>query len=288
MKPPEGVPSWPGENFVISTNELPTPSSSTSRLHRLRTCSSRAFRHVFGTPEHTTPRPRQWRPPVSGHTTQRYGELEVHPFATAPVARVERERSQQYEQPGSLRTVDLIDMFPAPPSSDKHRVASNLPLSLSIFPGTDGPGPSQRALQALSGNAIPVSPRRARMQTEASQTWRSIRIPQGLSHATYPEFRDGAGGHGAESARPTPVQVSENTAENPHQHRTRRMLHGTWGKRISRTKCWRCELEARRSASGDLLRRSYTGLRAGVSYTWARLLGSLKYSCFCRYEGYER
>ena len=69
-----------------------------------------------------------------------------------------------------------------------------------------------------------------------------------------------------------------------HRHHiSRHPIRGTWRTRMKRTKCWRCELEARRTASREALRQSYQIWTAQM----ARLKERLRWTCLCRYEGYD-
>ena len=73
-----------------------------------------------------------------------------------------------------------------------------------------------------------------------------------------------------------------------HRHHiSRRINHGTWRTRMKRTKCWRCELESRRTASSEALYRRMSGLFTGWGPRMERLKEKLRWTCFCRYRAYE-
>ena len=186
VKTPEGVPSWRGEVGTALANRSPTPPPPTSSLLRLlRARSSQALRTVFGISKHGSAQSRTWRPPVSGHTTQRYGELETHPFASAPVAELEGSSVVRGGDELNLQTQEHDQTaWPLTPHQLQGR---NAVLDHSDWKdGNNGQqriqrvlSPSQRALQAANGNAVLVTPRRARMQAEASNSYRSVSVPNG-------------------------------------------------------------------------------------------------------------
>ncbi len=65
---------------------------------------------------------------------------------------------------------------------------------------------------------------------------------------------------------------------------------GTWRTRMKRTKCWRCELESRRTASTKALHRFKRKLLCdGDAWEdwWVRVRQKLEWTCLCRYRGYE-
>ena len=188
VKTPEGVPSWRGELAAPTNRSTASASTSGRFLHQLRARGSRVFRNVLGLPaQQVRPQPRTWRPPVSGHTTQRFAALDVHPFAYAPVARpgVPSAEFTGNEQEG----FQPENAQAATTDTDRENKSTTLqPVSLS-HPGRNAHrteqsrrhyslSPSQRALQAASGNAVPVSPQRARLQSEACNAPRSVPMPK--------------------------------------------------------------------------------------------------------------
>ena len=206
VKTPDGLPSWRGEVAASPPNRLNTPTSSRSLLLRqLRSRSSRAFRHVFGAPDkqvHT--QSWTWRPPISGHTTPRFGQLESHPFALArptenDTSQIAREGIVISGQPqsqawrGSILTASTFQQRqplsrPGELQNDSSlkSVRNEQPTRSRVL------SPSQRALQAASGNVVPVSPKRAQSHAEASNTWRSVSVPNGqLIPCQPPSANDG-------------------------------------------------------------------------------------------------
>ena len=189
VKTPEGIPSWRGEVWTTIGNRVAPESSTTQALFRqLRARSSQMLRQIFGGPSNRIPsRFRIWRPPVSGHRAQTFGQLESHPFTTAPVAEVGHDTpgedvSNQHQKSPVLNTQrsgQIIERGNVPAhqiEAQSERPDSNavcaIPATL-----TRVQSPSQRALQAASGSAIPVSPQRARKYAQASINARSISVP---------------------------------------------------------------------------------------------------------------
>ncbi|KAK3707575.1 hypothetical protein LTR37_012070 [Vermiconidia calcicola] len=187
VKTPEGVPSWRGQ--VSAPGQASSASSTPGLLFRqLRARSSRVFRQIFGLPpQHGPPPIRIWRPPVSGHSTLRYGELETHPFA-AGYAEANAGQStngdiRQAPGPeliaqGGLSIASLpngLGVTKFRPQNQDHTQEDrfcNSSIAHRIL------SPSQRALQAATGNVIPVSPQRAqRVQAVASNPSRSVSVP---------------------------------------------------------------------------------------------------------------
>ena len=169
VKTPDGIPTWRGQQLTAAAAQQLTPRpNNASLLQQLRFRGSRVFRHVFGPPgSWTAIQARPWRPPVSGHSLPRFAELELHPFSSASALHVaetgaqdvdnglngspEQHHTEHATQPGMKANLDVVW------TSDR-RVLS----------------PSQRALYAANGNAVPVSATRARRCSQASNTSRSI------------------------------------------------------------------------------------------------------------------
>jgi hypothetical protein len=74
-------------------------------------------------------------------------------------------------------------------------------------------------------------------------------------------------------------------AYNHIRHHRHSPIHGTWRTRMKRTKCWRCELEARHKASAETMHRFFD--RASWQHKWHSTKAKLRWSCFCRYKAYE-
>ena len=66
-------------------------------------------------------------------------------------------------------------------------------------------------------------------------------------------------------------------------HSNRRSKQGTWGTRMRQTKCWRCELKARRRESIIALHGHCKGLRRRLGDFKAML----RWTCCCSYAAYE-
>lgn len=194
VKTPEGVLSWRGQQATGLLDRYRIPNSS-SRLfiRQLRQRSSRVFSHIFGIPYHSAQtRERMWRPPVSGHTTLRYADVSLHPFTISPSAGVEHDQSSS----------DGLN-YPCDQQECGQTLGAHArrPVDRSVLPRTantydngkfDQLGtPSQRALQAITGNAIVVSPGRARAWAESSLVPRSVSLPQSQLRptTTSPEAR---------------------------------------------------------------------------------------------------
>lgn len=178
IKTPEGVPTWRGQLPPQPANASGNENTETSFLSgQLRMRGSRVFRRVFGQPMQQTPaQQRIWRPPVSGHTTHRFGELEHHPFANVPVIHGHTsEDPRNINDNGSHSTRSDARLLSSdgperaarqPPAREVKSTKRNRVLSVS-----------QRALQAANGNVVPVSSRRARARAGASNAARSVPLP---------------------------------------------------------------------------------------------------------------
>lgn len=187
VQTPEGVPSWRGE-VTVQPHGPHTPTSATGLFfHQLRARGSRLFRSVVrSSPGPVQPPVRTWRPPASGHVTQRYGGLEAHPFSSAPVADTGRrlfeslENDREQDQQEHTR---LSRSYTAPHAHPRIVQARSPKRENARFERNNIIGycralsPSERALQSVSGNAVPVSPHRAQSQVEASTAPRSVSLP---------------------------------------------------------------------------------------------------------------
>lgn len=182
IKTPEGVPHWPVEEPAAAiTSQESTPRVG-GLLAQLRARGSRALRAILTPPSQPLPVSRVWRPPVSGHVTSRFGRLETHPFASAR-SDTEHEATADITsidvEPAELQPQHHVGVAPVQQAGGNQapRVAS-LPLLESVR----AVSPSQRALQALSGTAVPVTPERARLQTALARNRRSVALPKSHRH----------------------------------------------------------------------------------------------------------
>jgi hypothetical protein len=70
-------------------------------------------------------------------------------------------------------------------------------------------------------------------------------------------------------------------------HISRHVRGVTWRTRMRKTKCWRCELESRRKASGKLLYHGCGKVIHGWHERWRNMKDTLRWTCFCCYRGYD-
>ncbi|KAM0716469.1 hypothetical protein Q7P37_007914 [Cladosporium fusiforme] len=207
---PDGVPSWPGPaQRRASQPEL--PRNVIQRSHKrigqfVAKALSRNQNHHNGKraricrklgvrlPIAEAPPAAQWRPPMSGHTTFRFGALETHPFnratlstpvvgATAvlraPGNRISSTRNLSSTQtsPGGRPIHPGIQLLGSPEEEetpllgdhDRNRQERSARSSESVVIST-----SARALAALSELPLPVSTARVEAQTAR----RSSSIPR--------------------------------------------------------------------------------------------------------------
>lgn len=219
---PDGVPSWPG-----LTQRQPTqpelPGNIIRRSHkkirqavakalgrhqmnrngkRARLCRSMGFELHRAAPRPVAP----WRPPMSGHSTFRFGALESHPFNQAAPSRIRvggtsgarrlskgsspvPNNSSNHRSHGDRMNAQSFH-FQAPPEEDEtplleghnnarqdRTTSSNDSVVVS---------PSARALAALSDLPLPVSTARVEAQTAR----RSSSIPR--SRLQSPAFGAGS------------------------------------------------------------------------------------------------
>lgn len=190
VKTPEGIPSWRGQVRTMTGSQTNTNTPGTSILfQQLRARSSQVLRQLFGTAATRPTQTRIWRPPVSGHRTQTFGRLDTHPFVTAPVGRVEGSdgtaegqsvngsQKDTAENNGQrIRSATLGSPHIAPFHSPfgQYNPASQPDPSATQVRVTS---PSQRALHAASGIAVPVTPERAQKRTNAANNARTVSIP---------------------------------------------------------------------------------------------------------------
>jgi hypothetical protein len=188
VKTPEGVPSWNGS--VLGRTSTTAYSATHAFLHQLRRRGSQILRSVIGSSLQPPPGPiRAWRPPVSGHSTQRFGDLETHPLATAATAEPVRILGLEQYSESYRRTQAQTRASAHGPQIHGHNThlthsgdvqeakEASSARSLSVT------SPSQRALQAASGNAVPVTSQRAQAHVKASNASRSISLPHNLLRA---------------------------------------------------------------------------------------------------------
>lgn len=194
VKTPEGVPSWHGQVCNAPTNRTAAVTSRAHPLFRqLRARSSQVLRRVLGEGRPSvTAQSRTFRPPVSGHCTQTYEQMTTHPFHTAPLAG-EHNITRDTHESGrnikhSLSNIQLRGQNGGPCDSQPHRDQSSAqdtsarPARLPTQIGVQSP--SQRALRAASGNAIPVSPHRAQKVARAVSSGRSVSITNACQSQT--------------------------------------------------------------------------------------------------------
>jgi hypothetical protein len=161
-------------------------------------------RRIFGLKRYREEPPRavpRWRPPISGHSTFRFDSLEAHPFsgpslsdepyAGGPVTGFRRQRRKVFsssllesQRSGSEDLADLRSTHgirvqlpqrreeAIPPLGS--RLAATRPSRSSESDTSVIVSPSVRALAALRGLPLPVSPE----QVEAETTRRSSSIPR--------------------------------------------------------------------------------------------------------------
>ena len=230
VKTPEGIPSWRGEVLNADGNRV-SPESSTTHgffMRQLRARSSQMFRQIFGGPSaRSTSQSRIWRPPVSGHRSQTFGRLETHPFTTAPVASVSNDtlgevvsnwhqKSPDMNTQGSSQSIGRdnprIDQIETLPDRYRSNAECTSPVTL-----TRASSPSQRALQAASGNAIPVSPHRARRYTQASINGRSISVPSACVSQADPATTSNPRGLSAPNGTVNTMELIQQFPEPPTQ-----------------------------------------------------------------------
>lgn len=91
-----------------------------------------------------------------------------------------------------------------------------------------------------------------------------------------------------EANRPAPLRFQRSAESFGRRHHiSRRIKSGTWRTRMQKTKCWRCEVESHHTASSQVLYHGYRNVMHGLNVTWNGLKETLRYTCFCRYRGYE-
>ncbi|KAK4553089.1 hypothetical protein LTR86_009816 [Recurvomyces mirabilis] len=136
---------------------------------------------------------RFWRPPVSGYTSSRYGDLATHPFTTAPVFEpvsdgggVLPERREQAREavtggvPG-MSTMQREVFWRH--QREMERLLRNddgatIHRREELARAQRALSPSERALHAMNGTAVPVSPDRATKAVAASSRERTSTLPR--------------------------------------------------------------------------------------------------------------
>lgn len=208
VKTPEGVPRWPGERRTSQQAHIAnaTRDGLFARLRNRKASNLRlrdVFRHQASGPG---PASRSfWRPPVSGHMTPGYRDLQAHPFATLHVADGPGALSAM-QGPGRGETEikhprDLQPQqasHPEPSASTRDVVPSTPRLSLPPRSSDHAQSLSQRALRAASGSALPVSPLRASTSLAASQSARNVSVPKARQLRSPTAFRRSESSHGAD------------------------------------------------------------------------------------------
>ena len=169
VKTPVGLPSWRGQAITLVREPSP-PHDASSRItfRQLRARGSRLFNHIFGIPiTHPETQTRAWRPPTSGHATAKFAQLNAHPF--------HREEFAEYTSTETNWVGPRLLQEPLRPLindvTDLRQHSKQQAHSRTL-------SPSQRALQAASGNAVLVSPLWAQRRTDASNAFRSASFPK--------------------------------------------------------------------------------------------------------------
>jgi hypothetical protein len=93
--------------------------------------------------------------------------------------------------------------------------------------------------------------------------------------------------HPPQAQRPSVVSFA---AQNHIRYHRNQAFRGTWRTRMKRTKCWRCELEAKRKTSMETLHQLKRKLLCdgdAWAESWERTKDKLQWTCFCRYAGYQ-
>lgn len=155
VETPEGVPHWSPDTRVSFMHQI-------ARSLRLATSSPangtrsfvRTLRYEYQARRRG--RARRWRPPVSGQATPGYDQPSRHPLNNAPLAEVARPEAHEDD-----------DTLPIPePTTAERQSLDNRCRSRSTSTSS-----AQRALGAISGNAVPINPAR---KIRA----RSVSVPQ--------------------------------------------------------------------------------------------------------------
>ncbi|KAK5174254.1 uncharacterized protein LTR77_001334 [Saxophila tyrrhenica] len=254
---PEGLPSWRGQ---IWTPAPPAPTFF--RQLRRRLSGSR-------TPAQTV---RMWRPPVSGYGTPfprpPYQQNVLTGYTTAPLHHRGRA-ALDFDLDGSSPTREENRRRHS--QSNGHSPTSTPPVS----PLTETPPPTNPIRRMASWRNKPLPPLPVQAAPAESEPGPAPR----LAFATEQP--------GAAAPRHSVISFA---ARNHIRHHRHRVARGTWRTRMKRTKCWRCELEARRNRSSEALSRFKRKLFCDADAWegwWDRLKAKMKWTCFCRYKGYE-
>ena len=187
VETPEGIPRWPLEPTGMPAT-LPSIRIVLFRYLHYGMASGVRFRDVCARMglirARTTPPNAQraiWRPPVSGHGTARYNDLDTHPFACmqstsigfAPDGQAPRLEQTVVQSTGE-HAIASQDASASNATLERRRRTMRRTLS-----------PAQRALSAASGNAVPVTPERALSSAAAARAGRSAPVPksQGRAHS---------------------------------------------------------------------------------------------------------
>lgn len=166
---------------------------------------------------------------------------------------------------------------------------SSLPLATFVAQNTSvagGPPPAQAATPSsyLGLSTQPRPNEQVTQQQEPAVTTTDF-APDALPTSTNPPL-----------ASRQPQRDSIISFASSSRHIKNRRAH-TWRTRIKRTKCWKCELEARRRDTATFFRRNTGDLKRGVtdlltSIDWfekksMNLTHCLRWTCFCRYRAYD-
>ncbi|KAK3675905.1 hypothetical protein LTR78_004097 [Recurvomyces mirabilis] len=144
---------------------------------------------------------RFWRPPVSGYTSSRYGDLATHPFTTAPVfEHVSNDGADLPERRDEIRgaTASAVPRMSTMQREVFWRHERDMERFLRDDDGATihrrgesattlrALSPSERALHAMNGTAVPVSPDRATKAVAAGLRGRTSTLPHDHITASRP------------------------------------------------------------------------------------------------------
>jgi hypothetical protein len=214
VKTPEGVPSWRGQVFRVGRNEgIPVDSTRQPLLRQLRARSSQLLRRVLGDSRIQLPsQQRTFRPPPSGHGDR----IGTHPFHTAPVAiQGDPARDLRHTRSGLKGPACSIQQSGSRPYS--YEYPTNPVPSDSNTQDTDEEStpsalrhvqsPSERALHAASGNAIPISPLRAHKLAKSLKAGRTISTPKSRQSTVGPSVAQSVPSHSAQNGTMSTMEL---------------------------------------------------------------------------------
>ena len=191
---PVGVPPWPPRNNGQVSPHAHDDRGFRSIFHlvRWRSLTHLSMGNIFrrngrvGSGPYRNGRSITWRPPASGHTTARFADLGAHPFASAPMAHLPDPAHTAtssgdelcYVRRSHISAQQLVNK--PLPSLPNLRVRETNRTATRRRESSRGRNlsTSERALRAATGNAVPVSPRRASVSALSAGTCRSVPIPR--------------------------------------------------------------------------------------------------------------